>query len=424
MESKIKTTVSSLLSTQLLSEILTELRKHEEWQMTRSRFVGTGRVGTKHKQPNAVNRDQLILFVQAEWARLTEVAVHLQYQFIPKLINPNETIETPFKSSFSSFSVFLNRGLTETELRLDHELQKLNEYLLKRDELQKRFHTFLEKARSKVPVHKQDHEPVRQCPNPKCNRIALFKHTPESLVCVSCGMRQTYLDNNIAYGEEVKWKNRKQTSNNNTQELDPNSERVTVRQLFDNPHLLKQMPKKFELSMWFHYNVESPSSLENCRSSLTPDMIREIQQNEWWTKVRKEWAISPSHTLFSDVMKLWKHHLKEINFTHTPSFLLTSMFVIFEWIPPAISHDLHVEVSETIYLFEVALLEWTTEEAKLRPAIFRKFVLLKLMDKKAALKHFSYFLAPFRQDRQRRMYEKGFESICHYVDSQKTKDSF
>ncbi len=423
MEARVKSIITDVLSTRLLKEILCELTKYDAWKRNLLRGL------IKSKQPNPINRDQLDLFARSEKQRLDDAAVHLQYVFLPTLLHPEQEIQAPFATTSIS-------GLTEPERRIELELQKLSEWVLKRDELDERFKTFLSKSKSKVPVHKQDHEPVRRCPNPKCNNMALFKHTPDSLVCVSCGMKQTYLDNNIAYGEEVMWRETK-TRKDKKDEIGKEAA-ISVKQLLSTPHLLKQTPKKFDLSQMFHYNVEAPTPLATAHSMLTKDMLQHIQTNSVCQRLQKQWNQQPSASILVEAMRVWKQYLKQIQFSHTPVFVFIGVSVLLQWTPPAIAPEVHAELSQTLYTFDTALSEYqqlhpedSNQVHKIRSSNFRKYVLLQIthMQKPTGTppsrpqssrpEHFRYFITLSKHDKLNRLYDLAFQLICHYIDTQR-----
>lgn len=409
MDTRFRTVINDILSTQLLREILQEIAKYDTWKSNLLR----GHL--KSKQPNPMSRDQLERFAKAEKQRLDSACVHLQYVMLPLLQHPEkELVETPYASKNSS-------DLHTTELH------KLSEWVLKRDELKDNFHAFLQKSKSKVPVHKQDHDPVRHCPNPKCNNIALFKHTPDSLVCVSCGMKQTVLDNNIAYGEEQVWRDVK-TRKAAKETKEKNGDVLTVRELLDTPHRLKQVPKKFDLTQMFHYNVEAPPSLADAQSIMTQDMMRFMQSNEQCHSLQQRWQTKRSSAVILDATYVWKQHLKQCQLTHTPAFVITCVFVLLQWSPPPISAQLHTELSQTLFLFDTALLEYQQQHPddskqihKIRSANFRKYVLLQLIHTKPQIEHLQYFITLSKHDKLNRLYELAFQLICHYIDAHNAK---
>jgi len=408
-DTRFRHAITEILSTQLLKEILTELTKYDTWKSNLLRGL------IKSKQPNPVNREQLELFAKSEKQRLDTACVHLQYVVLPALKNP-ERVEVPFSTANA-------RSTTTAE---ETELHKLSEWILKRDELRERFQSFLARAKSKVPVHKQDHDPVRHCPNPKCNNIALFTHTPDSLVCVSCGMKQTYLDNNIAYGEEQVWAGAGRDMKAHKDLKAQDDEPVKVKQLLTTPHLLKQVPKKFDLSQMFHYNVEAPHSLVVAQSMLTKDMLQYILNDPQCQKLQKQWLSRPSAALLSEAARVWKQYLKQIQFTHTPGFIFTCISVLLEWSPPPISSELHTDLSQTLYLFDTALQEYqlahpddSKQIHKIRSANFRKYVLLQLLRLKPQVEHLKYFMTLSKHDKLNRLYDLAFQLICHYIDEQR-----
>lgn len=410
MDMRFRPIINELLSTQLLKEILTELVKYDTWKSNLLRGV------IKSKQPNPVNREQLELFAKSEKQRLDSAAVYLQYT----VLNPTSqtsALEPPFAGAQITSAV-------------DIELHKLSEWVIKRNELRDRFQSFLTKSKAKVPIHKQDHDPVQHCPNPRCKNIALFRHTPDSLVCVSCGMKQTFLDNNIAYGEEQIWAggggaggaSGSAGAGRDMKEDEP----AKVKQLLVTPHLLKQFPKKFDLAQIFHYNVETPNSLVVAQAMLTKDMLHHIATNEPFQKLRKQWSTKPSAAIVTEAARLWKQHLKQIQFTHTPGFIFTCTCVLLDWSPPPISSELHTELSQTLYLFDTALQEYqqlhpndSKQIHKIRSANFRKYVLLQLIRLKKEAEHLRYFITLSKHDKLNRLYDLAFQLICHYVDEQR-----
>ncbi len=412
MDTRFCSIVTDILSTGLLKEILTEITKYDTWKSNLLRGL------IKSKQPNPVNRDQLELFAKSEKERLDSACVHLQYVVLPLLKHPPDQIEMPFASS----------NVQKQTNTIELELHKLSEWVLKRDELRERFQSFLARARSKVPVHKQDHDPVRHCPNPKCNNIALFQHTSDSLVCVSCGMKQTYLDNNIAYGEEQVWAggNGAGRDGKTRKDLHDGDVPVRVKQLLTTPHLLKQTPKKFDLSQMFHYNVENPNSVSVVQGMLAKDMLHHIQTDPQCQKLQKQWSTKPSSLIITDSARMWKQYLKQIQFTHTPGFIFTCVSALLEWSPPSISSELHVELSQTLYLFDTALQEYqqlhpndSKQIHKIRSANFRKYVLLQVIQTNPAAEHFKYFITLSKHDKLNRLYDLAFQLICHFVDEQR-----
>jgi hypothetical protein len=414
LSTQIETTIANILSKQLLTEILTELNKYDVWKSN----LLCGLV--KSKQAKPINRDQLVLFIRAEWLRLTEAMVHLQFVFVPRLLHPEQDIQTPFVVPAVGGSV-----LTEHERRIERELNKLNEWILKRDELQKRFREYLVTVKSKIPVHKQDHDPVRRCPNPRCCNIALFKHTPDSLVCISCGMSQRYLDNNIAYGEEVEWTDSKSKSKKvAATNLDLTTDAVTVHQLLTMPYLLNRVPKKFDLSVMFHYNVQSPTPVSVAQNTLTKEMLQTIEGDAECKRWRTQWATKPSAVLWTKVGTWWKRHLKHIQFAHTPAFVCTGTFVILQWTPPAILHQQHAEISQSLYLFDTALIEYQTLHpdhpvSNIRASNFRKYALFQIVQLRQTALHLLHLINLSKHDKLNRLYDTAFQLVCHYIDTKK-----
>lgn len=395
----IQTTITNILSPQLLKEILNELHKYDTWKSNVTRGL------MKCKQSRQMNRDQLISFMHAEWSRLTEAAVHLQYVFLPKLAQ-HDTMQTPFVEADGS------------DRRLQNEFHKLNDWVIKRDELYKRYQEYMEQIKSKIPVHKQDHEPVRRCPNPRCNNIALFKYTPDTLVCTNCAMSQKVLDNNIAYGEEVEWTDSK-SRNRSVKPVE--TAQVTLKTLLHTPYLMKTVPKKFDLSTMFHYNVCHPMSLHVARDLLTKDMLQFLSSAPC-AALCKQWHVKPSSDLLSKAQALWKRHLKDTQFTHTPSFLFAGACAMLQWSPPPIDTASSIEISKTLYLFDVALQEYQEQHpdspiANIRRANFRKHVLRNILDMKQIAQHLHVFLPLSKHDKLNRLYDSAFQTVCHYMDS-------
>lgn len=400
----VKKTINELLGDELLREILSEVAKHDVWKSNAQRGL------VKSRQSKPVNRDQLISFLYAERGRLTEAAVHIQYVFLPKLLNPNQDSQMPFVSLPSQNSV-----LMESEKRIEREFNKLNEWILKRDELRKRFNEYLANTKAKIPVHKQDHEPVRRCPNPRCGGIALFKHTPDSLVCVQCGMSQRYLDNNIAYGEEVEWSDSK--SRNKVAVIE--GDLVTVKDLILMPYLLKNMHKKFDLSTMLHYNVIAPTPLSTCRDMLTRDMLQYIQSIQYQFQ---QWSSKPSSELLIKATSLWKQFLKKAQFSHPPTFVFVGVCVILQWTPPPVPEDVHKDLSQTLYLFDTALNELQTSNpdgplSSIRGSNFRKYALLQILQMKRVAPHLALFISLSKHDKLNRAYDGAFRTICHYIQN-------
>lgn len=409
-QTKIRNTITEVLSTRLLDEILAELAKYDAWR------ENLFRNHIKSKKPNPINRDQLLLFLAAERTRLTEAAVHLQYVFTQRLLHPEQDIQTPF--------VTMRHGgpyQTEFEQRVHRELQTLTEWIIKRDELDERFKSFLAKSKSVTPVHKQDHDPVRRCTNVKCNNIALFKHSPDSLVCVSCGTKQTYLDNNIAYGEEVMWQS---THEHKKVSVENVSEPVTVSKLLATPYLLQQSPKAYDLSYMFHYDVESPPTLETCQKGMIDDMSEKLRTDPDCRRFRQQWQKKPSNIILLEAARVWKQYLKSRQFKHTPAFVWQGVFAVLGWVPPPIPKAMHEQLSQSLYLFCSALAEHQAQNPdhaihKIKKANFRKFVLYQIVQTKQLASHILFFLPTMKQDKQHQLYELAFQLVCHYIEQNK-----
>lgn len=411
MDTKTEGIVSNVLSTQLLKEILAELSKSiQDETLRRRQGPRQGRLAT-----HPVNRDKLLLFLHAERLRLTEAAVDLRYTILPKLLTPGQSFQRPFNDSSEN-----------------HVAKELTQYIVRRDELKDRFQTFLTQSRAKTPVHKQDHEPVRRCVNPKCNNIALFKHSPDSLVCVSCGTKQSLLENNIAYGEEILWQSSTEHKSKSsvTSAAGSETEPVTVERLLQTPYLLQQTPKAYDLSYMFHFDVESPPNLAASHSVILDDMKEFLRNDPECKRLRGEWKMRKSNDVYTRAMLAWKSFLKDRQFKFTPVFACHGTFAMLEWVPRPVPKDVHAQLSQSLYLFCTALLEYQTahpEHAalqKVKKANFRKFILHKLLDKRPELAvDIRLFLPALKlHDKQYKLYESCFSLLCHHVESLRSSE--
>jgi hypothetical protein len=406
IDQKIQEIISNVLSTELLKEILQELIKYDVWKdnLVRNHI--------KSKKPNAVNRDQLMLFFQAEQTRLTEASVYLQYVFVPQLTSVHN-IQTPYVTLTTMHTV---------ERRMERELDKLTDWVVKQKDIETRFREFITKSKSKVPVHKQDHDPVRKCSNERCNGIALFKHMVDSLVCVSCGTKQTYLDNNFAYGEEVVWQPDHEHKKRQLAKLA--EDEMTIKDLLDVPQSLDTISKQYDLSNIFHYPVEAITTMEMCTTPLSPDTLTFIHNDRACKQMAKLWKQKPSNVVFTDAIKHMKQYFKHVGFKHTSNFLMLSVFAMLDWVPPPLDPQHRKILSQSMYIFCVALMEFQREQpthriAKLKRSNFRKYVLLHMIRQQHMGEHLQYMIPLCKQDKQNELYRTAFETLCHYINSKK-----